>query len=179
MQPAHADGGERLAIDSAASRIEFAVRLMLVKRLDGRFPRVEGEVRLDPAQGRAGIDVRIDAREVEMARASWADWARSAEFFDAAHHPWIRFQAADVPLVLFRDGGALQGMLTLRGTTRPVTLEVLPSICEHPGTDCPVRAEGALERNDFGMTARRFVLGNRVRLQFEIHVRPAQAEPAA
>lgn len=169
----------RLEIDSAASRIDFAIRLLLVRRLEGRFPSFAGEVELDPESGTARIEVRIDAREVMMERASHAEWARSPEFFDANNHPEIRFVAFGVPLQRFEDGGEIRGLLSLRGHSQEVTLEVLPSDCPEPGSDCPVRVEGALERSRFGMDARRVVLGEQVELTFEIHVEPAGAVEVA
>ena len=164
---------ERLRIDSAKTRVDFSVRLMFVRRVSGRFPLVEGDVTVRRDGGEADVDVRIDAREVMMSRPSWSEWARSPEFFDAARHPWIRFQARAVPLDTFQQGGALRGLLTLRGNTREVELELLPSHCEVPGRHCPVRARGELERSDFGMNARRVAVGDKVRLDFEIRVHPA------
>lgn len=169
------DGGELLHIDPVATRVEFSLRLLLVRKLDGRFPLVQGTVLLDRARDTADIAVAIDAREVMMERADHAEWARSPEFFDAGRHPWIRFTARGVPLSLFQEGGDLDGALSLRGSTRPATLHLLPSDCEEPGRGCPVRAEGELSRSEFGMSARRFVLSDKVRLAFTIRI----AEPAA
>ena len=170
--------GERLRIDSANTRVDFSLRLMWVRRIAGRFPLVEGDVLVERDAGRADVDVRIDAREVMMPRASWAEWARSPEFFDAARHPWVRFQAQDVPLSTFQNGGPLRGLLSLRGVTREVELDLLPSHCQVPGQHCPVRARGELDRKDFGMTARRIAVGDTVRLDFEIRVHPVGAGAA-
>ena len=167
---------ELLLIDPVTTRVEFSLRLLLLRKLQGRFPLVEGTVRLDRERDTADIDVRIDAREVMMERPDHAEWARSPEFFDSLRHPWITFRARGVPLPLFRDGGVLEGALGLRGQTRPASLELLPSPCEEPGRGCPVRARGELSRSDFGMTARRFVLSDKVRLDFTIRVR--DADPA-
>lgn len=176
--PGAAPGEEEiLHIDGAATRVEFSLRLLLVRKLEGRFPLVDGEVRLQRAQGTASIDVRIDTREVMMERAAWSEWARSPEFFDSLRHPWVQFRAPAAPLELFEHGGLLHGELTLRGITRAVALELLPSACSAPGRGCPVRAQGELDRSAFGMTARRVVLGDKVRLAFEIRVAPA-AGPA-
>ena len=164
---------ERLRIDPALTQVQFGLRLVLVRKLSGSFPIVEGEVWLDRAAGTADVDVRIDAREVRMERAAHAEWARSPEFFDSLNHPWIQFRAEDVPLAAFRDGGRMQGEVTLRGITAPVELQLQPSACTEPGRGCPVRASGDIERSAFGMTARRFVLGDNVRLEFEIRVAPA------
>lgn len=167
---------ERLQIDGAGTRVEFTLRLMLVRKLEGAFPLVEGEVWLDRGAGTAEVDVRIDAREIMMERAAYAEWARSPEFFDSLAHPWVSFHARHVPLELFRDGGPMLGELTVRGVRRTVGLQVLPSTCEEPGRGCPVLASGELDRSDFGMSARRFVLGDKVRLRFEIRLQdPAGA----
>ena len=169
---------ETLQVDSAQSSATFALRALWVKRIDGEFSRVEGLIERDPAAGRFGVDVRIDAGSVRMQRESYAAWARSADFFDAPRHPWIRFRASDQPERTLRDGGELRGELTLRGITRPVSFVLQPSECPRPGIDCVVRARGEVRRSDFGMDARRIVLGDRVKLDFAIRAQPAGA-PAA
>ena len=171
---------ETLRVDSAQSSATFALRALWVKRIDGDFSRVEGLIERDAAAGRFGVDVRIDAGSVRMQRESYAAWARSADFFDAARHPWIRFRASDQPEHALRDGGELRGELTLRGITRPVSFVLEPSECPRPGIDCVVRARGEVQRGDFGMDARRIVLGDRVKLDFAIRAQPAAARaPAA
>ena len=60
-------------------------------------------------------------------RCAWAmprsaAWARSAEFFDAATYPAIHYQSAPIPRAVLRDGGRVDGQLTLRGNTRAVGL---------------------------------------------------------
>lgn len=168
--PAHA---ETLRVDSAASRASFAVRVLLVKRIDGDFARVEGVIERDRAAGRFDVDVRVAADSVQMARPGHAAWARSADFFDTARHPWIQFRAEDLPETMLQDGGDIDGRLTLRGITRPVRFRLEPSECPRPGVDCAVRAEGAVQRGEFGMDARRVVLADRVQLDFAIRVLPA------
>lgn len=157
-----------LLIDTTQSHATFALRVLLLKRIDGQFDRVEGVIERDPAAGRFGVDVRIAAQSVRMERASHADWARSTDFFDAARHPWIQFRAVAQPERLLREGGELRGELTLRGVTRPISFALEPSECPRPGIDCAVRARGEVQRSEFGMDARRFVLGDRVRLDFAI-----------
>lgn len=164
---------EALRIDSAQSHATFALRALWVKKIDGDFGRVEGVITREPAAGRFEVDVRIDAHSVRMPRADHAAWARSGDFFDAARHPWIRFRAEAQSERSLREGGALRGELTLRGITRTVEFQLVPSDCPRPGIDCAVRARGEVQRSAFGMDARRFVLGDRVRLDFAIRLHPA------
>lgn len=169
---------EALQVDTAQSRATFSLRALLVKRIEGEFGRVEGVITRDAAAGRFGVDVRIDANSVSMSRASFADWARSADFFDAARQPWIRFRADEQPERALRDGGEVRGELTLRGVTRAASFVLEPSECPRPGIDCAVRARGEVRRSDFGMDARRIVLGDRVRLEFAIRAQAAPSPPA-
>jgi polyisoprenoid-binding protein YceI len=79
---------------------------------------------------------------------------RTNDFFDAPTHPQITFTSTGVEVVS-RDTFRLTGDLTVKGTTRPITVEF-----EHTGiaTDVydNVRAgfEGraTLNRSDFGVT---------------------------
>jgi polyisoprenoid-binding protein YceI len=175
MATATAPRAETLRIDAAGSRARFEVRVLLVKRIAGSFGTVEGLIERDRAAGRFDVDVRVAAASVQMDKAGHADWARSADFFDAARHPWIHFRAGNLPEHLLQDGGAIDGELTLRGITRPVRFVLDATECPRPGIDCPVRAEGEVQRTDFGMDARRFVLADRVHFDFAIRVAPAPA----
>jgi polyisoprenoid-binding protein YceI len=170
---------ETLLIDTDQSDAGFALRALWVKRIDGSFARVEGVIEREPGRGRFDVDVRIAADSVRMDKEDHARWARSADFFDAARHPWIQFRAQDVSERVLHEGGEILGELTLRGITRAVGFEVEPSACPRPGVDCVVRARGEVQRGDFGMDARRIVLGDRVRLDFSIRTHDHGAPRAA
>jgi polyisoprenoid-binding protein YceI len=163
---------ETLRIDGARSEAAFEVRAVWVKRIDGRFAHVEGVIEADRERGSYVVDVRIAGGSVLMDRKSHEEWARSPEFFDTERHPWIQFRTAELPAARLSEGGALRGTLTLRGISREVEFEILPSECGRPGLDCPVRARGELERTDFGMDARRMFVSDKVRLSFNIRVHP-------
>lgn len=169
---------EVLRIDGARSEAAFEVRAMWVKRIDGRFAHVEGVIEADRERGSYVVDVRIAGGSVLMDRESHEEWARSPEFFDTERHPWIQFRTNALAGSRLREGGALRGTLTLRGISREVEFEILPSECERPGLDCPVRARGELERTDFGMDARRMFVSDKVRLSFNIRVHPAESADA-
>ena len=104
-----------------------------------------------------------------MRRDSYEEWVKSAEFFDAARFPFVEFTSEPFPLATLDLGGDILGHLTLRGVTRPMTLRLKPSQC--PGKaalDCPVVADGSLQRSEFGMRTRRATLADRVRLHFSV-----------
>jgi len=169
-----AAGEPGMRIDTAHSFAGFSVRAAWVKRIDGRFAHIEGVVRPD-AQERYVLEVRVASGSVLMGRESHEEWARSADFFDTDRHPWIEFRAAGLGSELLRAGGAIEGVLTLRGISRPVSFELLPADCAQPGLDCPVQARGEVDRSEFGMTARRVFVSDRVKLSFDIRLHPAPA----
>lgn len=163
-------------IDTARSLAGFSVRAAWIKRIDGRFAHIEGVIRPE-AEDRYVLEVRIASGSVLMGRESHEDWARSPDFFDTEHHPWIEYRAAGLPGRLLQEGGSIDGVLTLRGISRSVRFELLPSDCPQPGFDCPVQARGELDRSEFGMDARRLFVSDRVKLSFDIRLRVP--DPAA
>lgn len=171
MSATPANGREtRWGIDPNTSEAGFSVRVLLVRKVVGEFHPLQGFVHRDLDTGLADVEVRIDTRGLRMDNPDYAEWARSAEFFDAARHPAIRFQSAPFDLGLLQRGGPLIGTLTLRGIAAAVQLDLLPSDCAQPGFDCPVRVEGYVSRSVFGMGARRYAVSDKVKLSLAIRV---------
>lgn len=163
---------ETMRIDPQATSAAFSVRVAWVRRIEGQFSRIEGAVERAPDHPGLTIDVRIAAGDIVMHNPDHAEWARSAEFFDAERHPWISFRAERVPEQLLLDGGELRGELRLRGVRRPQSLWIEPATCERPGLDCTLEARAELRRSEFGMTARRIAISDRVRLRLQIRLQP-------
>jgi polyisoprenoid-binding protein YceI len=163
-------------IDTARSLATFSVRAVWIKRIEGRFAHIEGSILPEPLPDHFALQVRVAAGSVLMSRESHEEWARSEDFFDSARHPWIEFQARNLPGELLRAGGEIEGLLSLRGEQRPVRFELLPPDCATPGFECPVQARGEVDRSDFGMDARRLFVSDRVRLSFDIRLRDFSAD---
>ncbi|GIX34897.1 MAG: hypothetical protein KatS3mg126_0676 [Lysobacteraceae bacterium] len=172
LGPAEGQAQAVMRIDPAHSRAEFGVRVFLLRRIEGRFDYLQGELR-QTSPGHYRIHVQVAVQSLVMRQPDHARWARSEEFFDAQRYPWIRFEAEDVAKSLLRDGGELPGWLVLRGVRQPVRFEVLPARCPRPGLDCPVEAQGEVERSRFGMDARRWAVSDRVRLRLHVVFFPA------
>ena len=76
----------------------------------------------------------------------------SPEFFDAANHPEIRFEANE----LRRDGNAVEGdgEITIKGITRPVTLRgtITGPAVDHFGSNrVGLKLETTVDRTEFDM----------------------------
>ena len=111
-------------IDAAHTTVELAVRHMMIATVNGHFTAVRGTVTTtgdDPTT--AVVDVTIPAASINTRNEQRDAHLRSADFLDAENHPNITFRSTGVE----RAGGdklRLDGDLTIRGTTLPLTLDV-------------------------------------------------------
>jgi polyisoprenoid-binding protein YceI len=142
-------------IDPAHTEVEFSVRHLMISNVKGRFGNVTGKVEIDEANPSAlVVDVTIPVATIDTRSEQRDAHLRSADFFDAEHHPAITFSGRRVvgdP----REGFRLIGDLTIRGVTREIALDVTT---EGHGPDpwgnerVGYSASGKLERKDFGLT---------------------------
>src|SRR5690349_12028172 len=103
---------------------EFCVRHMMVTTVRGHFKDIHGTLDFDPAKpSEASVEATIDARGIWTGEPDRDAHLKSADFLDVEHHPTITFRGKGVELVGPNEG-RLRGELTIRGVTRPVTLEV-------------------------------------------------------
>jgi len=164
---------ENVQLDSARSKAEFSVKVMWLLGIGGHFGKVRGTVAVDRFRNQAVVDARIDANAVEMSNDSYTSWVKSAEFFDVANHPEIRFTSDSFPLQRLRKGGELTGQLTIRGIEQPARFQMMPAECDRPAYDCPIDASGSIHRSDFGMRSRRGTLSDKVELGFKVFAVPS------
>ena len=143
----------RWRIDPGHAEVAFIGRHFLLTKIRGRFPGVSGaiEVTEDPSQ--TTVAVTIDMGSVTSGSQARDDHLRSADHFDAARHPTATFTGH----AAYWEGtrGQLAGQLTIRGITRPVTLqaEYLGYAADPWGGHRAVfTAEGTLNREDWGLT---------------------------
>jgi polyisoprenoid-binding protein YceI len=102
----------------------FRARHMMVTYVRGHFKNVRGSLVFDEDQPASGsVEVVIDARGIWSGEPDRDAHLRSADFLDVERHPEIRFRGR-----VGRTTGALDwqvdGELTIRGVTRPATLDV-------------------------------------------------------
>ncbi|HEX6834522.1 MAG TPA: YceI family protein [Rudaea sp.] len=158
-------------IDSAHSRAEFEVKVLWLVGVHGSFDAVYGEVAIDRFRSMARVDARIHVNNVTMRNHKYEDWVKSDEFFDVKNFPEIRFVSDWFELGRLETGGALEGVLTMRGTEHRERFEIAPSDCIASAVStCPAIVTGSVRRSDFGMHSRRGALSDKVELSFSIYV---------
>jgi polyisoprenoid-binding protein YceI len=142
------------AIDAAHSEVEFSVRHLMISNVKGRFGTVKGNVVLDPTTpGKAQIEVAIDVTSIDTREEKRDAHLRSADFFDAAHFPTMTFSGATITGDTEGEF-KLTGNLSIRGVTKPITLDVtFEGAGNDPwgGTRRGFSAKGKLLRSAFGL----------------------------
>ena len=140
------------AVDASHSNVEFAVKHMMITTVKGRFGDVKGTVTI-PDAGEPAVDVTIAAASIDTRVEARDKHLRSADFFDVETYPELRFVSTKVQRT--DDGYKLTGDLTIRGVTKPVTLNVTE---EGAGVDpwgnqkVSFSATGKFNRSEFGLT---------------------------
>ncbi|MBV9205237.1 MAG: YceI family protein [Actinobacteria bacterium] len=141
------------SIDPVHSEVSFVVRHMMVSKVRGRFDRFEGTFTTAPDPLQSSVTATIDLASVNTGQSDRDNHIRSADFFEVESHPTMTFQSTGVR----PDGDRflLDGDLTIRGTTRPVTLRLeLNGFGPDPfgGTRAGFSATGEINRHDWGVS---------------------------
>lgn len=119
-----------------------------------RFDTVTGKITIDRAAHTGAVDVTIDATSVSTGSAVFNGHIQGEDFFDTAKYPTITYKSDKMKF----DGDKLvsvEGNLTIKGITRPVTLAVSTFMCmPHPMMKkeaCGANATAHVRRSDFNM----------------------------
>jgi polyisoprenoid-binding protein YceI len=119
---------------------------------------VTGTVAIDERDiTRSRVDVSIDARGLDSREPKRDEHLRSADFLDVANHPTVTFRSTRVEAPQGPAGDLrVTGDLTIRGVSRPVTLDVeaLPPVVKDPWGNSRrgVTARARINRKDWGLT---------------------------
>lgn len=163
--------------------ITFDVEHLKYSRFVMRFDRARGTLQWkDGGLEASTVDVGIDAGSVDTKVPLLNKMVTGADMFDAATFPTIRF----VGKHFVRTGpaqGKLEGELTIRNVTRPVTLDVtFNGYGRNPLTHADTlgfSAHGAFSRAQFGLATWYPAVGNDVQVRVEAEFeRSAPATPS-
>lgn len=110
--------------DTAHTTIDFTAKHMMVSNVRGRFTSFSGDAHIDEKNPtNSKVDVTIDLASITTGNEGRDNHLRSADFFDVANHPTATFHSTKVE-PLSEDHLRVIGDLTIRGVTKPVTLDV-------------------------------------------------------
>lgn len=142
------------AVDVSHSHVGFRVRHLMVSKTRGRFAAFEAAVTIAEQPLESSVAVTVDLASVDTRDPGRDEHLRSADFFDVANHPTMTYRSTAVREV--GDGRfAVDGELTVRGITQPLTLDVaFGGTVTDPwgGERVAFTATAEVERDVFGLT---------------------------
>lgn len=111
-------------IDPAHSEVKFKVKHLVVSTVTGHFRNFTATIESEKDDfSDAKIWFEADVNSLSTNNDQRDAHLKSPDFFDAANHRKITFQSNDVTRVS-EDEYEVTGDLTIRGRTRPITLDV-------------------------------------------------------
>lgn len=164
-------------IDPGHAEVGFIGRHFGLTKVRGRFTGVEGTVTVREPLDLSEVHVVIDMASVSSGNQTRDDHLRSDDFFDAANHPQAVFRSTGV--VTTGVEARMTGELTIKGVTRPVTLdaEYLGHATDPWGAERAVfSAAGTINREDWGLTwnmaleAGGLLVSKEIRLEIEVEL---------
>jgi polyisoprenoid-binding protein YceI len=121
----------------------------------GKFASTSGSIVLDREAKTGTVDISIDTASVQTGLADLDKHLKGNDFFDVEKFPTASYKGK---VTRFKDGAPVevQGDLTLRGVTRPVTLALDSFKCmSHPmkkDTElCGANAHATIDREEYGI----------------------------
>lgn len=165
----------RYRLDGAGSQISARVSYFGVGHKTARFPAMRGSIRLSPDRLDAiDLEVELDARAMTAGSKTDTAYLKGKDFFDVANHPAVRFSGNRMAMT-GPQTARVDGQVTVRGTTRPVTLAV--TFAEPPARasgrePIALTATTTINRRDFGMTAYNVVVGKKVTITIKARMVP-------
>jgi polyisoprenoid-binding protein YceI len=133
--------------------VAFIGRHFMLTKVRGRFTGVAGAIQVAEVPDESTAEVTIDMASVDSGSAARDEHLRSADLFDVERHPTAAFTGRAAGWQGTR--GRLEGELTIRGVTRPVTLdtEYLGHVADPWGGQRAIfTASGTVNREDWGLS---------------------------
>lgn len=144
------------ALDAAHGKITWSVDHLGFSKYYGQFVNVAAELTLDPANPAAStLTATIPLTDVAPNDDGLKRHLQTPDFFDTANHPVATFRSVHIMLDPSKPNEAMvHGELTLRGVTKPVTMEVEFNQAGQTrgGYKAGFDGEATIKRSDFGIT---------------------------
>jgi polyisoprenoid-binding protein YceI len=159
------------SVDAAHSKLGFTNTYQNVE-YTGQFRRFDAVIDYDPGDlAHAKFDVSVDLTSLDTQNSERDQTALGADFFDAAKFPRAHF--ATTAFHKAADGKVIaEGVLTLRGVSKPVALTVS---FKPDGNGATLDVTAQVKRLDFGIGAGQWadpsMIGNGVAVHGHLQLR--------
>ena len=162
---------ETYVIDSTHTASRFEYSHFGYSTQQSRFDNTSGKIVIDRAAQTGSVDVVIDAKSVNTGYATFNNHIQGEDFLDTAKFPTITYKSSKLNF----NGDKLasvDGDLTIKGVTKPVTLTVTSFHCmPHPMVKkdaCGANAVAKIKRTEFNAGKYAPYVGDDVTLTFAV-----------
>ena len=143
-------------VDPTHSEVQFKVKHLMITTVTGYFQNfnVEAETEDEEFTSAKNVLFTADVNSINTNNEQRDTHLKSPDFFDVENHGEIRFEGTNYEKVS-GDEYKLHGDLTIRGTTKPVTVNVeFGGIVVDPygQTKAGFTVTGKISRKEFGLT---------------------------
>ncbi|MFZ4515535.1 MAG: YceI family protein [Acidimicrobiia bacterium] len=140
-------------IDPSHTTVEFVARHLMVTKVRGGFSAVDGALVVGEDPSTSSVQVTIPTATISTGAADRDGHVKGADFLDVEQFPTMTFTSTAV------EGSGekwrVEGDLTIRGVTKPVTLDVeFGGVSPDPwgGQRAGFSASTEINREDWGLT---------------------------
>lgn len=164
-------------IDPTHSEVTFKVKHLMISTVTGSFKVFEGQAETETEEFKTvkNIEFKADVKSIDTNNEQRDTHLKSGDFFAAEDHADMTFTAHNFDV----NNGQLQGELTIKNTTKPVSLDVdFGGVVVDPygQTKAGLTVTGKISRKEFGLTwdavteAGNVVVSDQVRLNAEVQL---------
>jgi polyisoprenoid-binding protein YceI len=176
------------ALDPTHSELQFKVKHLMISTVTGQFNRFNAAVETEGDDfSKSKINFTADVDSISTNNEQRDAHLKNSDFFDAPNHPQILFTSEKFEKIS-ADEYKLVGSLTMRGTSKQVTLNVeFGGVTVDPwgNTRAGFTVSGKINRQDFGISfgavteTGGLLLGDEVKIIANVQfVKEVVAEPA-
>ena len=136
-------------VDASHSEVGFAARHLMVSKVRGQFKDFAAVVTVGHPFNQSTVEATVQMASVDANSADRDAHLRSPDFFDVENHPAMTFKSTKV------SNDALEGNLTIKGITKPVTFDLdFGGVSADPwgGTRAGFEATTEINRKDFDLS---------------------------
>lgn len=164
-------------LDKTHAGVNFRIDHLGFSNFIGRFEDIDGTATVNPADlSKSGVVITIETDSVDTNVDKLDDHLEAADFFDSKKFKAITFTSTKIEVTgTTPEGksiGKVHGMLSLRGVTKPVVLDVVfngHGVSPFGGNE-RIGFDGTttIKRSDFGMGSMVPMVGDNVQIQFAV-----------
>jgi polyisoprenoid-binding protein YceI len=143
-------------LDPSHSEVEFRVKHMMISTVTGKFTKFDAIVETEGEEfTTAKVTFTADVNSINTGNEQRDGHLKSADFFDAAKFPEIKFVATKYENVDNDGSYEVYGDLTIHGITKNLKLDAeFGGVIKDPwgGTRAGITISGRINRKEFGLS---------------------------